>query len=280
MSNTAFVTQYKEEFVAGFEMRQSLLRASCTNDTVRQGNADVFLVADSGSATAVTRGVNGLIPARQDNLNQFTVTLQEWHDLVEKTNFNIFASQANQKAIMQMTSMAVVNRKVDDDIIAQLDTATNDTGSAVAASIDLVIYARTVLGNNFVPLDEQDNLFMLVTPGFIGYLMQIPEFASSLYVDVKPLVSGTGRSYRRWAGFNWIEHPRLTGVGTSSEKCYAFHRSAIGHGVGKGDMESLVGYDEKQNASWARTSIYMGSKLLQNNGVVQMLHDGSRYVAH
>ena len=182
-----------------------------------------------------------------------------------------------------MTSMGVVNRKIDDIIIAQLDTATNDTGAAQVASLDLVVYARTILGNNFVDLTDEDNLFALVTPAFEGYLLQIPEFASADYVSVKPL-TGPARRFRRWAGFNWICHPRLTGsVGAggngTSEQCYFYHRDAIGAAVNKDGIDSPVGYDEEQGYSYARVSIDMGSILMQNSGVVQVLHDGSGYVA-
>jgi hemin uptake protein HemP len=42
-------------------------------------------------------------------------------------------------------------------------------------------------------------------------------------------------------------------------------------------MASPVGYDEEQDYSWARASAFMGSKLLQNSGVVVITHDGSAY---
>ena len=74
MADTAFMTQYRQEFIAGFEQKQSLLRQSVTSEAVIKGNQAVFLVADSGGATAVTRGVNGLIPARADHLVQNTAT--------------------------------------------------------------------------------------------------------------------------------------------------------------------------------------------------------------
>src|SRR5262245_63945401 len=134
MAETAFQAQYREEFIQGFEQRQSLLRSCVVTEAVIKGNTATFLVADSGGAAAVTRGVNGLIPARADNLTQSTATLVEWHDLVRKTGFNVFASQGNQKRIMQETTMAVINRKIDADIIAQLDTATVDTGSVAPAA--------------------------------------------------------------------------------------------------------------------------------------------------
>jgi hypothetical protein len=58
-----------------------------------------------------------------------------------------------------------------------------------------------------------------------------------------------------------------------------FHKSAIGHAVNSGGLMSPVGYDEKQDVSWARCSIYMGSQILQNSGIVVMNHDGSAFVA-
>ena len=62
MSESAFQTMYREEFIAGFEKRQSLARKCCTTETDINGNQATFLVADSGGATAVTRGINGDIP--------------------------------------------------------------------------------------------------------------------------------------------------------------------------------------------------------------------------
>ena len=283
MAETAFQTEYRQSFIHGFEDMTSRLRGTVTTHAMIKGNQAVFQVATSGSATATTRGVNGLIPARADSLTQTTCTLAEWHDLVRKTGFNIFASQGDQKKIMQETTMAVLNRKIDDDIIAQLDTATNDTGSALPASLDMVIYAKVILGNNFVDTSDEDNMFAVVSPAFMGYLMQVKEYASSDYVESKPYV-GPARKYRRWMGVNWIEHPRLTnsvgaGGSGSSEQCFMYHRSAIGNAIDKGGLQTPVGYDEEQDYSFARVSGFFGSKLLQNGGIVMMKHDGSAYAA-
>jgi len=79
MAASAFQNQYRQEFVKGFEVHVSLLRDAVTTEAVIKGNTAIFLVADSGSATAVTRGINGMIPARADNLTQNTATLAEWH---------------------------------------------------------------------------------------------------------------------------------------------------------------------------------------------------------
>ena len=279
----AYQTKYRNELILGFEDRQSRLRSTVVTEADVNGNAAVFLVSDSGSAVATTRGADGLLVARSDVNTQSTATLAEWHDLVRKTRFNIFASQGNQTLLMQQTSMGVINRKIDDDIIAQLDTATNDTGAAVTASLDLVTKSLTILGDNQVDIEEEHNMFGLVSPGFRGEMMQLPEFTSADYVQIKPLV-GPVRTFLRWAGVNWIIHPRLTGsVGAggsgASEKCYIYHRNAIGHALDKEGMNVGVGYDDEQDYSYCRMSTFMGSKKLQNAGIVQILHDNSGNVA-
>ncbi len=282
MADTAFQTQYRQEFIAAFEQNQSLLRDTVTTEAVIKGNTATFLVAGSGDADAVTRGVNGLIPARADDLTQTSATLQEWHDLVRKTGFNIFASQGNQREIMQKTTMGVINRKVDSDIFTDLNTGTQDTGTAVPASLGLALRAKTILGNNKVPFDG--NIFAAITPAYEAYLLQVAEFSSADFVSAKPVATGETAfkdtvGYYRWIGVNWIVHPELPGVGTAAEKCFMYHRSAIGHAVDKSGIQSPVGYDDEQDYSWARATVYMGSKLLQNSGIVVMNHDGSALVA-
>ncbi len=281
MSDTAFQTQYRQEFIAGFEQKQSITRETVTTEAVIKGNSAVFLVADSGSAEAQTRGVNGLIPARADNNTQNTATLVEWHDLVRKTGFNIFASQGNQREIMQMTTMGVINRKIDSDIITELATGTVSIGSSsVLPSVSLFQNGRVKLSNAAVPWDS--NITLLCQPAFLAYLEQADEFSNASYVDVRPY-AGQDPSWRdkpmayRWRNALILEHPNLPGKGTSSEKSFLYHKSAIGHAANVAGMQSPVGYDEEQDYSWARCSMDMGAALLQNAGVVVITADGSAY---
>lgn len=265
------------EYIHGFEQRQSLLRDSCTTEAVIKGNQATFLVADSNSATAVTRGVNGNIPARADNNTQLTATLEEKHDLVRKTGFNIFESQGDQRRIMQETSMGTINRDIDDEILVQLDTATTTWGAAAAATLTKVSTAITKLGNNQVPFDG--NIWAVISPAFLGYLMALEEFASADYITRKPFETGVEYTdqpgFYQWYNVKWIVHPRVSGVGTAAEKCFMYHKNAIGHAVNTQGIDAVIGYDEEQDYSFARCSLFKGSKLLQNSGVIEMTHDGS-----
>ena len=282
MADTAFQTMYRQEAIASFEQHQSLLRDSVTTEAQIKGNAAVFLVAGSGDADAVTRGVDGMIPARADDLTQNTCTLSEWHDLVRKSGFNIFASQGNQREIMQRTTMGVINRKIDNQIFTELNTGTQDTGTTQTASLSLALRAKTILGNNKVPFDG--SIWSAITPAFEAYLLQVAEFGSADYVTRKPVDSAETAykdqpGFYRWLGINWVVHPELPGIGTTAEKCFMYHKSAIGHAADKNGMQTPVGYNDEQDYSFARASLYMGAKLLQNSGIVVMNHDGSAYVA-
>lgn len=277
--DTAFQTQYRQEFIAGFEQHVSLLRETVTTEVEIKGNTCVFLVADSGGATAVTRGINGLIPARSDNLNQLSCVLSEWHDLVRKTGFNVFASQGNQRAVMQMTSMGVLNRKIDDQIITELNTGTVTIGSAATIpTVSLFQNGVVKLQNASVPWDS--NITLLCQPSFLAYLEQAPEFTNAKYVNLRPY-AGDEANWRdvpmayRWKNALIVAHPNLPGKGTTSEKSFMYHKTAIGHAADAGGLKTPVGYNEEQDYSWARASMFMGGKLLQNAGVVVITHDGS-----
>ena len=271
MAETAFQIQYRQEFIAAFEQHQSLLRESVTTEAVIKGNQATFLVAGSGGATAKTRGVNGLIPARGDDLSQPVATLVEWHDLVRKTDFNIFASQGNQRAIMQSTCMAVINRKIDSDIITELNTGTINTGAAAAATLNLCLEAKTRLGQADVPWDS--NVTFLATPHFEATMLTLAAFTSRDFTSNGP-IDGTPEAWRdrqqsyRWLGMNWIVHPQLPGEGTADAQCFAYHKNAIGHAYNSDNIEARAGYDEEQDYSWSRCTIYMGSQVLQNSGIV------------
>lgn len=282
MSDSAFQIQFRQEFVQGFEQRQSLLRDSVTTEVMVKGNQATFLVADSGGAKAITRGLNGRIPGRPDNLNQFTATLVEWHDKPERTGFNLFASQGDGRRIMQETAMAVMNRRIDQDILDELANATNTWGTTIIPTLNAIIKAKTILGNNKVPADGM--ITAVVSPAFIGYLHMIEEFENSLYVTKKPLDSGEAfwkdsPGYYQWLGVKWVETPQITGAGTANELCYMYHKSAIGHAAPSELIQTFADYNKEHDYSYCRATAYMGPKLLQNGGVVVMKCDGSQLVS-
>lgn len=278
MAIEAAVIQFRKEIVPQFEQSQSLLRMTTTKESVMNGNQATFLVAGANGETAVTRGTNGNIPYSSLSTSQLTATLAEYHAAKKITGFNVFASQGDLTGQLRRDVIKIANRHIDSAILTELGNATLTAGTATTASLDLVMKAKTILGNYEVPTEEEDNMFGVITNAFDAYLMQTPEYSSADYVDIKPF-AGPTRKMKRWAGINWIVHPKLSGVGTSSETCFLYHRASIGYAVNVGEEKIFAGFNEEQGFSWARAEIFDGAKVLQNTGIVKMLHDGSAYVA-
>ena len=86
----------------------------------------MFLVAGSGGATAVTRGLNGNIPPRVDSLTQVPATLVEWHDKPQRTEFNIFASQGDAESWLGENWRALLAAGVDQ--VSLLDDIRTEYG--------------------------------------------------------------------------------------------------------------------------------------------------------
>lgn len=270
MATTAFQQKYRDEFIAGFETRQSILRDTVTTDTMTKGQSTFFLISKP-NRTAVTRGANGFIPASMEDLTQVQVQMQERHDLSQKTNFNIFAGQADQRAIMQMESMGVINRDTDLMILATLATGTVNTGTTATMSKTLVNRALTKLWNGKVPNDGQ--VYGLLSPAAWAYLSDVVGFSSRDYVSDQPLV--VGPETRRWMGVTWLMSPEIPGLGTNAAKCFLWHKSAVGHAIDARQIQTTAGYNEEQDYSYARTTFYHGTAVLQNTGIVVINHDDS-----
>ena len=265
---------YRDEFIAAYEQTKSELAAATTPESMPNGLTMTWLVAGSGGQTAITRGQSGQIPYFTPSNTQVTATLVEKHAPFELTGFDIFASQGNQKLIMQNASLSVIRRDQDLTILTELANATQDFGGG---TLDLatVAFAKAALKQNFVDDSSMDDLFCVISPAAEAYLTQTTEFASLDYRDIAPLEGGVSRSYRHWMGINWIVSALVTGVGTSSEVLYMYHRAAIGYAANLGAENIDIGYDSKQDASWSRASIYHAAKIVQNTGIIKLAHDGS-----
>ncbi len=278
MAVQAAVTKFRQETVAQFEQKKSQLAMATTKEHMISGLSAVFLVSGSAGDTAVTRGANGDIPFGGPQNTQVTVTLKEKHAAKELTGFDVFASQGNQADGLRNMVVNIMHRDQDLVILAALAAATNDFGTGVM-DLTTILGAIAILGNNQVPTDEVDNMFGIISPAAKAYMMQFTEFSNSQYVDVKPFAGGASRKYRRWADVNWIETPLVTGVGTSSEILYLFHRSAVGYASSFDEAKVYADYETKHARSWARAELYHEAAILQNSGIIKITHDGSAFVA-
>jgi hypothetical protein len=278
MAVDAAITVFRQEVVAQFEVSRSWLAGATTKESMMRGYSAVFLVSGSNGETAVTRGVNGDIPYSGNQNTQVTVTLKERHAAKSMSGFNIFASQGNQTGQLKKGVVSIIARDTDLTILAALANATQDFGTGTM-DLTTILGARAILGNNQVPTQEVDNMFGIISPAAEAYMLQIPEFTSADYVDIKPFAGAATIQYRRWAGINWIVSPLVTGVGTSSELLYIWHRDALGYAINVGEDSVYAGFNAEQGRNWARAEVYHEAVVLQNSGIIKITHDGSGFAA-
>ena len=279
MPNSAFQTKYRQEMIAGYEQNMSLLRHTVTTDHDPHAEGVVFLVSDTGGARARQRGRDARIPARQQNLNQFTLNLQEYHDLVERGGFNIYASQGDGVRDMQMSTIKVINRECDINIFGVLGQATNRLGGAATASgnAGLTLTLENLQGAiAWLQTQVKDTmgaeLCGVISPAMRQRMMTWDEFSSSDYIDDKRFPKQKDMAFM-WNGVKWIVHTNVPDIGTNNAKCYIYAKNAVGHAFNSERFDVRVDYDEKNDSSWARATIYMGSLMLQQTGVIQIPHN-------
>lgn len=270
MAADAFMVAYDVEMIQAYRRVKSFLKDRVTTRGIVQGNQFVFDVYGSAADTTVTRGATGDIPYAQTNQTQATLQMAQKHAAKEKNGFNIFSCQGDQRRAMQEDVVGIANRSIDAEIITELANATQVTSTTESMTVQFSMKAVVKLLQG----DAYDGMVTgVITPAAFGYLMQNDQVSSKDFVDTS-MFPNAPRVFR-WAGAEWLVHSGLTGMGTSSETMYLFHRAGIGYGMDTAGMKNAADYEQKHDRSWARCSYYGGPKLLQNTGIVKILHDGS-----
>ena len=268
--------QYRDEWVVAFQRGATYLRDCVTTEIMIRGNEAVFPI-QGAAPRMVTRGVNGQIPARQRTDSQIRVTLQEKHSLEEQTSFNIFTAHANLREAMQDAGIRTAHREIDDTIISALTTATNTfgDGSAITLTFNRVVdIIQTLNAQNVYASDE---ICCVWTPNAWARIKTFDRGTSVDYVDRKRLSGNTDLPFY-WVGALHMMHTGLPNLGMATAECFAFAKPALGHAINQGDIRTVIGYDDKQDSSYARHTIFHGASVLQQAGLLKIVHDDSQRI--
>jgi hypothetical protein len=278
MTSPVASIKYRSEFIRSFNQTVSLLSDRCTDESMSQGVSAVFDVTDLGGDLG-ERGVDGNLPRLTSTDAQVTATLKEYGGYFEITNFDAFTSQSDERAKMNAKIMARTNRRMDKALIAELDNATTNWngGAAVVMTPAIATAIITSLEQNAVPVNPQD-VTVVATPKVRHQLMKAAAYASSDYVTAKPYTGDAAifaneRKIKSWLDVGWIFSPILPGMGTATAKCYIFHRNAIGCAKPTEQFRYAAGYEEKHHKHFASVSAKMAFKILQQGGVIEIIHD-------
>jgi hypothetical protein len=264
--------QYRDEWITEFQRGETYLKDTTTPETVIEGHSSAVFAIAGQSSGMTSRGANGLIPTRNATDRQVTLTLKERHTLENQTGFNVFTAQGGGlRAAMRKRSTMDAAREIDDEILLALSAATNqyNSGSAIVLTYGKLVDIISNLWQNNVT----DMITVVHTAKSWARMTQWTEFTNIDYVDRKPLMGDMVRPIR-WANATHIMMPSgLTGAGTNSAKMYAYAKPALGHAVAAENIDVDADYNREQKYSWDRATMYHVGGILQQAGVLQIIHD-------
>ncbi len=270
--------QYRDEWVVAFQRGETVLRQMTTPEMVIQGNQAVFPIQGASNG-ATSRGVNGLIPSDNPTDSQVTIPLEERHRKETQTGFNIFTAHGNLREAMQNRGALALAREVDDKIINDaLDSATTqfNGGTAITISYGSVQQIMAdLMENNVYAVDQ---ICFVWTPMAWARLLTFAEWTSSDYIQDQFLLGGATQQPRMWNGAMHMVHTGLPNIGLATAKCYAFAKSAVGYCMNTGGIDVAIGYDDEDDYSYARHTIFHGADLLQQSGIIEIVHDDTQNI--
>jgi hypothetical protein len=138
-------------------------------------------------------------------------------------------------------------------------------------NVSLFQNGRVKLSNASVPWDS--NITLLCQPSFLAYLEQAPGVHERAVREHAPVRGQEPELARPADGLPLEERadrraPRPPGQGHELGEELPLPQDRDRPGGGHRGLKTPVGYNEEQDYSWARASMFMGAKLLQNAGVV------------
>lgn len=264
--------QYREEWIVAFQRGETPLKNAVSRELMISGLTAKFAL--QGAAGRMTsRGVNGLIPSRNRTDTQPSITLEEKHSKETQTGFNVFTAPANLREAMQNAGALTAYREIDFTIIEALETATNqyNSGSAITLTFGKFVDALTDIFTNNVTTG--DMITCVWTPKTWGRLLTFPEFTKTDFVADKPLVGYGVDKPKLFMGAMHMMHTGLPGAGGATASNFIFAKPAVGHAIASGEIQVASGYNDEDDYSYSRHTIYDGATILQQDGVLEVITD-------
>lgn len=282
----SFVRQYESEVHHLFQRQGGYLRSAVrTKDNV-VGTSTTFQKIGKGVAT--TKARHGVITPMNQDHTAMVCTLSDfyagdWVDKLDEAKIN----HDERMAIAQGGAWAL-GRKVDDQIITELDTTTQTAVTWTFTSVHTVENSLlgTVRALDSLDVPNDGMRFVALSPLAYSAAMKVDSFASSDYVSIGNMPFEQGApvfTWRRWMNANWTTHTGLPSVGSSGTKGFAWHKNAVGYATGAHAGNAAQNQSVQADITWHgdRAAHFVnhmmsgGAKLIDDTGVIELTLDDS-----
>ena len=270
--SNAFVTLFDSEVKQAYQ-GQRLLAGVTRERTGVEGSTVKFPKIGKGSATIRVPQTD--VTPLNVSYSQVTATMEdyiaaEYSDIFnqQKVNFN------ERQELVQVVSGAIA-RRMDQVVLDALaaasspSTVSNDIGGTdTDLNVAKLRAAKKAMDANNVPAEGRT---ILVHANNLSSLLSETEVTSSDFNTVKALVTGEVDTF---LGFKFItlgdrDEGGLAIDGSSDRTIFAFHRDAIGLGIGMG-QQSRVDYIPEKTSFLVASMFSAGAVAIDDEGIVSI----------
>ena len=270
--SNAFVTLFDSEVKQAYQ-GQRLLAGVTRERTGVEGSTVKFPKIGKGSATIRVPQTD--VTPLNVSYSQVTATMEdyiaaEYSDIFnqQKVNFN------ERQELVQVVSGAIA-RRMDQVVLDALaaasspSTVSNDIGgNDTDLNVAKLRAAKKAMDANNVPAEGRT---ILVHANNLSSLLSETQVTSSDFNTVKALVTGEIDTF---LGFKFItlgdrDEGGLAIDGSSDRTIFAFHRDAIGLGIGMG-QQSRVDYIPEKTSFLVASMFSAGAVAIDDEGIVSI----------
>ena len=253
----AFITQFEAEVHMAYQRMGSKLKNLVRTVNGVNGSTVKFQKVAKGSAN--TKARHAEVVAMDLAHSNVSATLTDYYaadyvDKLDELKVNI-----DERQVVAQSAAYALGRKTDEVLISVLDAATsiaaNVNSSATGMTLIKAKNMMEVFNGNDVPDDGQR--YWVVGPKQWSDLLSIDQFSRVEYVGPDQLPFPGGITAKRWMGFLFFVHSGLSLSG-DDRKTLAFHKSAIGCGIGS-DVRTEVNYIPEKVSHLITSMISLGA---------------------
>ena len=270
--SNAFVTLFDSEVKQAYQ-GQRLLAGVTRERAGVEGSTVKFPKIGKGSATIRVPQTD--VTPLNVSYSQVTATMEdyiaaEYSDIFnqQKVNFN------ERQELVQVVSGAIA-RRMDQIVLDALDasstslTVANSIGGATTnLNIEKLREAKKLLDGKNVPMEGRS---ILIHANSLSALLGETEVTSADFNTVRALVTGDINTFMgfRFITFGDRDEGGLPVDGSSDRTLYAFHRDALGLGIGM-NQTSRVDYIAEKTSFLVASMFSAGAVAIDDEGIVKI----------
>ena len=270
--SNAFVTLFDAEVKQAYQASRALAGLVRERNGV-EGSTVKFPKIGKGSATIRVPQTD--VSPLNVSYSQVTATMADWNaaeysDIFQqqKVNFD------ERRELVQVVSNAI-GRRMDQIILdalaassTSLTVANSIGGSTTNLNVAKLRRAKKLLDANNVPMDGR---CMVISASGLEGLLGETQTTSADYNSVRALVSGELDTF---LGFKFVtigdrSEGGLPIDGSLDRTCYAFHRDAVGMGIGM-NQRTEINYVPEKTSFLVNSMFSAGAVAIDDEGIVKI----------